>query len=68
MFTLRLHYPDDSAAKGAVEVISSSYIPQIGMEIYSKNSSAYRVTNVLTAITNGVLSAEINVLLEAGNG
>lgn len=63
MFTLRLHYPNDSIARGAVEVISSSYIPQIGMEIYDDRTAAYQVVNVLAGITNGILGSEINVIL-----
>lgn len=68
MFTLNLHYPDDSRMKGAVETIRSTYIPPIGMEIYNSRSAAFRVATVVTGITDGVLDEEINVLLEVKDG
>lgn len=64
MFKLSLHYPQDSAAKGAVREVRSSYIPPIGMEIYDDRSAAYVVTGVLAGVEDGILDDKINVLLE----
>jgi hypothetical protein len=65
VFTLHLHYPQTPVAKGDVVTVRSTYVPPIGMEIYSPHSAAYRVTNVLAGITDGVLDEDFNVLLEA---